>query len=343
MHELRATAMEVVRKVQRDQLTDRAGAMTYQTLMALFPALLLGVSLLGLIGQGSLYADMIEQVRDVAPPELVQPIQDLLASAASTSSDTAITALVISLVLGLNGASGALAAAGKGINVVLGVKEDRGFVHRKVHDIGWTLLLIVLVSIALGLVLLGGGIAEWAFDRLGLGGLALTVWSIVRWPLAVLVVMLVYAIVYRVAPDADERRFRFITPGAVIGVVAWLLASGAFFLYVSQFSQYNRTYGAFATAVVLLIWLWISNLALLMGAEINAVLDERRCGVSHTPEGLQAARQRGDAGADAPEVSTAEHAQPRGSSPSRLVGRILALVLAAAFVLRARRRRDPAL
>ena len=342
MHELRATAIEVFRKVQRDQLTDRAGAMTYQSLMAFFPALLLGVSLLGLIGQGSLYADMIEQVRDVAPPELVQPIQDLLASAASTSSDTAITALVIALLLGLNGASGALAAAGKGINVVLGVKEDRGFVHRKVHDIGWTLLLIVLVSIAFGLVLLGGGLAEWVFDRLGLGGLALTVWSIVRWPLAVLVVMLVYAIVYKVAPDADERRFRFITPGAVIGVLAWLVASGAFFLYVTQFSSYNRTYGAFATAVVLLIWLWISNLALLMGAEINAVLDERRCGVSHAPEGAQVARQRADAGADAPQMPAAEHARPEPSA-GRLVARILALVLAAVFVVRARRHRDAAL
>jgi len=339
MHELLATAKEVVAKVQRDQLTDRAGAMTYQTLMAIFPALLLGVSLLGLIGQGSLYTDMIEQVREVAPADVVQPVQDLLASAASTSNDTAVVAFVIALLLGLNGASGALAAAGKGINVVLGVKEDRGFVQRKLHDAGWTVLLIVLVSVALGLVLLGGGLAEWAFDQLGLGNVALTVWSIVRWPLAVLVVMLVYSIVYRVAPDADERRFRYLSPGAVVGVLLWMLASGLFFLYVSQFSSYNKTYGAFATAVVLLIWLWISNLALLVGAEINAVLDERKFGVSHTPEGAQAARQRGDAGADATQppnapafAGTRAQIDPRAG---RMVGKVLAVALAAAVVLRA--------
>src|SRR5690349_15005701 len=125
--ELVAIGKDVAKQVQRDQLTDRAAAMTYQVLMALFPALLLGISLLGLIGQGSLYQDMLDQVRDVAPADLVEPLEKFLASA--TSNDAASITFVIALVLGLNGASGALAAAGKGLNVVLGVQDDRGFIH----------------------------------------------------------------------------------------------------------------------------------------------------------------------------------------------------------------------
>ena len=122
--ELVATGKAIVKKTQRDQLTDRAAAMTYYTLMALFPGLLLGVSVLGLIGQGSLYQDMIDKVRDVAPADLVEPLEKFLASA--TSNDAAGITFAISLVIGLNGASGALAAAGRALNVVLGVEDDRG-------------------------------------------------------------------------------------------------------------------------------------------------------------------------------------------------------------------------
>jgi membrane protein len=339
MGEVIPIAKDVAKQVQRDQLTDRAAAMTYQVLMALFPALLLGISILGLIGQGSLYQDILEQVRDVAPADLVEPLEKFLDSV--TTSDTASITFVIALVLGLNGASGALAAAGKGINVVLGVQEDRGFIKRKLHDMGWTLLLIVLVSVALGLVFLGGGLAEWAFDQIGLGDWAVTLWSIARWPAAIALMMLVYAIIYRVAPDADERRFRFLSPGAVIGVLIWAIASGAFFMYVSNFGSYNKTYGAFATAVILLVWLWLSNLALLVGAEINAVLDEREHGISHDPEGMQAADQRTDKGAPSgvgAETKTTTHAIV-GRRPGGLASGLALAGLAFLALLPARRGR----
>jgi membrane protein len=338
--ELVATGKAIAKKTQRDQLTDRAASMTYYTLMALFPGLLLGVSVLGLVGQGSLYEDLIDKVRDVAPADLIDPLEKFLASA--TSNDAASITFVISLVIGLNGASGALAAAGRGLNVVLGVEDDRGIVHRKLHDMGWTLLLIALVTVAMALIFLGGPLAEWAFDQIGLGATAVTVWTLARWPLAILVMMLVYAIVYRVAPDADERRFRFITPGSVLGVLIWAVASGAFFLYVSNFSSYNRTYGAFATAIVLLIWLWLSNLCLLVGGEMNAVLDERRCGVSHEPEGMDVARQRGDAGAPSPDRPLAAGTGVVREEPPRragLLGGLALVVLAVLALLPARRAR----
>lgn len=288
---------DVARKVQRDKLMDWAKVMTYQSIFALFPMLLIGVSILGFVGQGQLYEDMLAKVREVAPESLVQPIEDFLSSA--TTAGGASIALALSLLVALNAASGALGAAGTSLNVVLGVQEERGLVRRKATSIGWTLVLIVLIALALMMVFLGGPLAGWAFDQIGVGGTAVTAWTFIRWPLAAVVLMLAWAIIYRFAPDGDERSFRFISPGAVIGVVLWLAASLAFFFYVSNFGSYNRTYGAFATAIILLLWLWISNLALLLGAAINAVIDERACGISHAPEGTEAARARAGKGADA--------------------------------------------
>ena len=133
------------------------------------------------------------------------------------------------------------------------------------------------------LLFLGGGLATDIFDAIGLGSEFGTVWSIVRWPLALLGVMTIYAILYYAAPNVDVPRFRWLTPGAVFGVLVTIVASGAFFFYVSNFSSYSATYGAFAGAVILLIWLWLANVVLLFGAELNAVIDLRRS--PELPEG----------------------------------------------------------
>ena len=136
------------------------------------------------------------------------------------------------------------------------------------------------------LLFLGGGLASDVFGWLGLGDTVADVWRIVRWPLALLSTMLVYAVVYFAAPNVEIRRFQIITPGAVFGVVTWILASALFFLYVSNFSSYSATYGAFAAAVILLVWLWLTNVVLLFGAELNAVIDLRRSPeLSHSYDG----------------------------------------------------------
>jgi membrane protein len=328
-----AVGKDVVKQVQRDQMTDWAKVMTYQSIFALFPMLLLGVSILGFIGQGQLYADMLEQVEEVAPESLVQPISDFLANA--TTASGAGIAFVIGLLLALNGASGALAAAGKGLNVVLGVEDDRGFVRKKGGQVFWTLVLIVLISATLIMIFLGGNLASWVFDQIGLGDTAVTIWTYARWPAAALVLMLAWAIIYKVAPDGGNRAFRFISPGAVIGVLVWLAASLAFFVYVQNFGSYSEAYGAFATAIILLLWLWISNLALLIGAEINAVLDERKRGISHEPEGLAVAGQRSDKGADgAPGVVRGEAPRRRGG----IAGGLALTALAFLALLPARRK-----
>ena len=134
------------------------------------------------------------------------------------------------------------------------------------------------------LLFLGGGLASDVFGWLGLGDTVADVWRIARWPLALLSAMLVYAVVYFAAPNVEIRRFQIITPGAVFGVFTWIVASALFFLYVSNFSSYSATYGAFAAAVILLVWLWLTNVVLLFGAELNAVIDLRRSPeLSHAP------------------------------------------------------------
>jgi membrane protein len=149
-------------------------------------------------------------------------------------------------------------------------------VRRKVNDLLWTLVVVVLVLVTFVLVFLGGGLASDVLGLLGLGETAADVWRFARWPAAILSAMLVYAVVYFAAPNVEVRRFRWITPGAVFGVLTSIVASGLFFVYVSSFSSYSATYGAFAGVVILLVWLWLANVVLLFGAELNAAIDVRR-------------------------------------------------------------------
>jgi membrane protein len=263
-------------RFRADEMSDRAAALTYYSLMSLFPALLFGVAVLGVFGQESLITDTADYLKDAgAPPETVDAVTSALESAQSQRS-TAITALVLGLALSLNAASGAFGAAGRAINHAWRVDEGRGFVRRKLNDLLWTLVLIVLVLITFALIFLGGGLASDVLGLLGLGETAADIWRFARWPAALLSAMLIYAVVYYAAPNVEVRRFQWITPGAVFGVVTWILASGLFFVYVSNFSSYSATYGAFAAVVILLVWLWLTNAVMLFGAELNAAIDVRR-------------------------------------------------------------------
>jgi membrane protein len=263
-------------RFQGDQMTDHAAALTYYSLMSLFPGLLFAVAVLGFFGQEGLINETADYLKSAgAPEDTVNAVTSALSSA-QEQRGTALTALVIGLVLSLNGASGAFGAVGRALNRVWRVEEGRGMLRRKANDLAWTLVVLALVMVTFVLVFLGGGLATDVFGWLGLGETAADVWRIVRWPLALAAAMLVYAVVYFAAPNVEIRRFRWITPGAVFGVTTWILASLLFFLYVSNFSSYSATYGAFAGAVILLVWLWLTNVVLLFGAELNAVIDLRR-------------------------------------------------------------------
>jgi len=263
-------------RFQKDQITDHAAALTYYALLSLFPGLLFGVALLGFFGQEGLVGDAARFLISVgAPSETVDAVTGAI-EGAQKSRGTALTALVLAMATSLYGAAGAFGAVGRALNAIWRVEEGRSFVKHKAHDIGWTIVVLGLVLVTGVLVFLGGALAEFVFERIGLGDTSAAVWRYARWPLALVAMILIYAVVYFAAPNVEIRRFRWISPGALFGVLAWLLASLGFFFYVANFGSYQATYGAFAGMVILLVWIWVSNLVLLFGAELNAVIDLRR-------------------------------------------------------------------
>jgi len=256
-----------------DTMTQHAAALTYYTLMSLFPALLFGVSLLGLLGQyPGTYNAVLSYLRDVVPSATLNAIDDSLRSAIQQKGN-ATAGLVLATVTALYGLTGVLEAMRRALNVVFGVEHGRSFLHRKARDIASSFILVGLVVITLILVFVGGKLADHVF-----GSNVVDAWNIVRWPLAVVVAMLAFAYVYYVTPDLppDEKKFRPMTPGAALAVVIWIVVSWGFSQYLSHYGQVNAIYGTFAGAIILVGWVWLTNVALLIGAELNQALSRER-------------------------------------------------------------------
>jgi membrane protein len=271
------TAKRAFDKFRADDMTDHAAALTYYAMMSLFPALLVAVSVLGVLGDQSLVTKAVDYARNHgAPAEVVNALNASLSALVRRSGGAVSVTLVIGIAVALYGASGAFGAAGRALNSVRGVQDRRGFVRHKLSDLAWTIVVIVLGLVALFSVFLGGGLASDLFGTIGLGETAAGIWRVARWFVAIAAVLGIYTIVYAFAPNVDPRRVRIVTPGATVGVLVWIVASMGFFFYVSNFGSYGATYGAFAGAVILLLWLYLTNLALLFGAELNAVVDGQR-------------------------------------------------------------------
>ena len=259
-----------------DQMTHHAAALTYYGLMSLFPTALLGLSLLGLLGQyPETYDAIIGYLRDVAPASVVDPLDRSLEEALR-SKDTAATAVVFSVAFMLYGTTGALEAARRALNVVFEIESGRTFLRRKLVDVASTVVLLALVLATGILMFVGGAFAEDLLGFIGLGPDAAQIWSIARWPLALLMAMLVFSYVYFITPDVQQRSFRWVTPGAVVGVLLWLLASWGFSAYISRVADVGAIYGAFAGAIVLVAWIWLTNVAMLFGAELNAEIEREK-------------------------------------------------------------------
>jgi len=266
---------QAFKQFQADEMTDRAAALTYYMMMSLFPSLLVGVSLLGLLGDRSLVTKAVDYATDNgAPAEVTNAIDALLTKTVEAGGAVSL-ALVFGLAIALYGAAGAFGAAGRALNDVYGVQESRNFLVHKLADIGFTALVILLALVALVCVFLGGNLANDLFGTIGLGHTAAAVWTVARWAVAIGAVLGIYSMIFAFAPDIDARRRRILSPGGLVGVSIWIVASAGFFFYVSNFGKYGATYGAFAGAVILLLWLYISSLAFLFGAELNSVVDGR--------------------------------------------------------------------
>jgi membrane protein len=262
-----------------DQGTHHAGALTYYALMSLFPLALLAVSLLGLIGDyPATYNAIIRDLRPLVPAKVLTPLNAALKTALH-SRRTALAAFGLGVVTAFYGATGYLEATRRALNVVYRAHGGRSFLRRKLTDIGSTVVLLVLVLVTLVLMF-----AREHAVRALVGGDVAMVWLIARWPLALVTALLVFAFVYFVTPDVTHRAFRWITPGAAVGVAIWLLASAGFSEFLSRVVNFNATYGSFAAAVVLIVWLWLTNIALFLGAEVNVAMERDRDAHAQAPQ-----------------------------------------------------------
>ncbi|WP_436319554.1 YihY/virulence factor BrkB family protein, partial [Streptomyces zhihengii] len=276
-----AVLKRTVKEFQQDELTDRAASLTYYAVLALFPALLVLISMLGIAGDSATQS-VLDNIKKLAPG----PARDVLTDAVTQLQGSAGVGSVLAVV-GLLGAlwsaSGYVGAFIRTSNAVYDLPEGRPVWKVLPVRVGLTLLLMVLACVTALMVVFTGGLARELGTALGIGDTALTVWAIAKWPVLVLLVALMLAILYWAAPNAKGRGFRFVTLGSLLALLIWLIASAGFAVYVANFGSYNKTYGTLAGVIVFLVWLWITNLAILLGLEFDAEMDRERAIVAGHP------------------------------------------------------------
>jgi membrane protein len=263
-----------VKEFIADNVTDWAAALTYYGVLSIFPALLVLVSILGLIGQAATQP-LVENVGTLAPGAATDITTNAVENLEKSQGAAGI-ALIVGLAAALWSASGYIGAFIRASNVIWDVEEGRPIWKTIPLRLGITLLMLVLLAVSALAVVLTGPLARRVGDLIGLGDTAVLIWDIGKWPVLILIVSFMIGFLYWAAPNIRQPAFQRITPGAVLAVVLWIAASAAFALYVATFSSYNQTYGSVAAVIVFLVWLWISNVAILLGAEFNAELERGR-------------------------------------------------------------------
>ena len=262
------------REFKEDNLTDWAAALTYYGILSIFPALLALISILGLIGT-SATQPLITNLSSVAPG----PAKEIVTSTITNLQKSQGAAGVLFFV-GLGGAlwsaSGYVAAFMRASNAIYDVEEGRPIWKTLPVRVGVTVVLLVLLAVSAVAVVLTGGLAEQAGNLVGIGSGAVTVWDIAKWPVLLFVISFMFALLYWASPNVKQPGFRWVSPGGLLAVFLWIVASAAFAFYVANFGSYNKTYGAIGGVIVFLTWLWISNIAVLVGAEFNAELERGR-------------------------------------------------------------------
>jgi membrane protein len=270
----RAVLSRTVREFKDDNLTVWAAALTYYGVLAIFPALIALVSILGLVGT-SATQPLLDNLAQVAPG----PAKDILSTTLENlqkSRGSAGVMFFVGLAVALWSASGYVAGFMQASNAIYDIPEGRPIWKTVPVRVGVTVVLVMLLAVSAVAVVLTGSIATQAGNVIGVGDTAVTIWGIAKWPILVLIVSLMFAILYYAAPNVKHPGFRWVTPGGILAVVLWIIASVAFAFYVANFGSYNKTYGALAGPVIFLVWLWISNIAVLLGAELNAELERGR-------------------------------------------------------------------
>jgi membrane protein len=262
------------KEFKADNLTDWAAALTYYGVLAIFPAIIALVSIIGLVGP-SATQPLLDNLGKLAPG----PANDILSGAVkqvASGRSSAGVAFVVGLFLAIWSASGYVGAFSRASNAIYEVGEGRPFWKLRPIQLAVTTVMILLLAACAIAVVVTGPVAQQLGNVVGAGSAAVTAWDIAKWPVIALVVITMFSILYYAAPNVKQPGFKWITVGGVVALVLWLVASALFAIYVASFSSYNKTYGALGGVVAFLVWLWISNIAVLLGAELNAELERGR-------------------------------------------------------------------
>jgi membrane protein len=271
-----------LKEFKKDELTDRAAALTYYGILALFPALLALISLLGIVGQ-SATQQVLDNIQKLAPGAARDVLTNAVKQMQGNAGLGSIMAIV-GLALAIWSASGYVAAFIRSANAVYDVPEGRPVWTVMPVRLGVTVVLMVMAVISAVIVVFTGALARQVGTALGIGDTFLTVWSFAKWPVLIILVTVMIAILYWATPNAKVRGFRWITPGSFLALLIWMIASAGFALYVANFASYNKTYGALAGVIIFLVWLWITNLAILLGLEFDAEMNRQRAVAGGHPD-----------------------------------------------------------
>ena len=267
--------VKTAREFSSDECTDIAAALTYYSVLAIFPGLLAIFSLLGVFGQGRAASDaVLGIIGSVAPPDMAEAVRGPIEQLAN--SPGAGFALVTGIVLAVWSASGYVGAFSRAMNRIYEIEEGRPFWKLKPVQLLVTIIGIALITIAATTLIISGPVTDAIGNALGLGEAPRIIWSIAKWPLLAFIIVLMVAILYYATPNAKQPKFRWLSIGALLAIIVLAVATLGFAFYVTNFSNYERTYGSLAGIIIFLLWLWIANLALLFGAEFDAELERGR-------------------------------------------------------------------
>ena len=269
-----AILKRAVKQFKHDDVTDRAAALTYFGVLAIFPGLLVLISIMGLLGRSGVQS-LLDNLNSVAPGGVTDFLRTVLEQVQGRAGAATVGAIV-GILVALWSASGYVAAFMRASNAVYGIDEGRPVWRTAPVRVAVTIALVIMLITSLLIVVVTGSVAEQVGRLLGVGGGLVLAWDIAKWPVLVVIVSLMFTLLYWACPNVKQPGFKWVTPGGGLAVLIWLLASGLFAVYVSFSGSYNKTYGSLAGIIVFLVWLWISNIAILLGIEFDAELQRQR-------------------------------------------------------------------
>jgi len=278
-----AALKRTFKQFSQDNVSDWAAALTYYGVLSIFPGVLVLVSLLGMLSNDGA-TTVKDAVREIAPNEQLQNLVNTVLGQVKDPG-TAGLAAIIGIVAAFWSASGYIAAFMRASNAIYDVPEGRPIWKTLPIRVGVTAVVGVMLVISAAIVIFTGDIAKVVGDKIGLGSAAVLTWNIAKWPVLLILVSLMFAILYWASPNAKTGGFRWVSPGGVFAVFLWLLASAAFAIYLANFANYNKTYGTLGGVIAFLVWMWITNIAILLGAELDAELERGRAiAAGHDPD-----------------------------------------------------------